>query len=212
MARESTRAARRRPRCRGPRIPGEPRSSDTVLASNGERRGVRPTWTNPLTSGLRLDARPSQNSEEPRLRPACNLVHPPRKKLLSCCKNARGTFPRFALGFTATGGWSLVRSRRFRHKLMLGLALVVGSVGLLLGGTLYGFRAYTNTVRTTERKLYEHQQVEILLVALTEPPRSSQTDVNTEFSDLNKMTNLSRDIAAAYRVELSRTVEQGLDP
>ena len=106
----------------------------------------------------------------------------------------------------------MVRPRRLRHKLMLGLALVVGSVGLLLGGTLYGFRAYTNTVRTTERKLYEHQQVEILLVALTEPPRSSQTDVNTEFSDLNKMTNLSRDIAAAYRVELSRTVEQGLDP
>src|SRR5205814_9878561 len=130
-----------------------------------------------------------------------------RKKLLSFCKNALGRFPplrrtpgpRTGRDAGGAGGRArpsggkedspVARPRRLRHKLMLGLALVVGSVGLLLGGTLYGIRSYTNTVRTTERKLYEHQQVEILLVALTEPPRSSQTDVNTEFSDLNKMTN-----------------------
>ena len=43
------------------------------------------------------------------------------------------------------------RRRRLRHKLMLGLTLVVGSVVLLLGGTLYGINAYLTTVKTTER-------------------------------------------------------------
>ena len=36
----------------------------------------------------------------------------------------------------------MARPRRLRYKLMLGLGLVVGSVALLVGGTLYGIRAY----------------------------------------------------------------------
>ena len=49
----------------------------------------------------------------------------------------------------------MARPRRLRHKLMLGLALVVGSVGFLLAGTLYGINSYLTTVQTTERKLEE---------------------------------------------------------
>ena len=58
------------------------------------------------------------------------------------------------------------RRRRLRHKLMLGLTLVVGSVMLLLGGTLYGINAYLTTVKTTERKLEELQVVNILIKTL----------------------------------------------
>ena len=53
----------------------------------------------------------------------------------------------------------MARPRRLRYKLMLGLALVVGSVVLLVAGTLYGIRAYTATVKTTERKMVELQLV-----------------------------------------------------
>src|SRR6185312_6188840 len=94
---------------------------------------------------------------------------------------------------------------------MLGLALVVGSVGLLLGGTAYGFRAYLNTVRTTERKLNELQQVNVTLFALA-PNKPTPTDINTEYNDLNNQAELARTFAGAYRTEVNRTVEAGLDP
>src|SRR5581483_12251561 len=45
---------------------------------------------------------------------------------------------------------------RIRHKLMLGLALVVGVMALLLGGTLHGLWSYYNTmnnIRGTETEL-----------------------------------------------------------
>ena len=46
-----------------------------------------------------------------------------------------------------------------RHKLVLGLLLVVASVGLLLGGTLFGQSSYLETMQTTQRKLDEMQIV-----------------------------------------------------
>ena len=104
----------------------------------------------------------------------------------------------------------MARPRRLRHKLMLGLALVVGSVGLLLGGTLYGLNAYLNTVRTTERKLYELLQVNIMHAALQRPISSS--DINTERADLNKNIEDAQSFANVYRTELGLTVTQGLDP
>jgi len=50
---------------------------------------------------------------------------------------------------------------------------VVGSVGLLLGGTLYGINSYLTTVQTTERKLYELQQVNVILHTLTGGERAA---------------------------------------
>jgi signal transduction histidine kinase len=95
---------------------------------------------------------------------------------------------------------------------MLGLALVVGSVGLLLGGTLYGLNAYLNTVKTTERKLLELQQLNVVLAMLTGPQPAAAPDVNTEFNDLNRQTELARVYAGEYRKELAETVRQGHDP
>lgn len=49
----------------------------------------------------------------------------------------------------------MARPWRLRHKLVLGLALVVGGVALLLGGTLFGLSSYAFAMRGTDRKLDE---------------------------------------------------------
>lgn len=105
----------------------------------------------------------------------------------------------------------MARPRRLRHKLMLGLALVVGSVGLLLGGTAYGFRSYTNTVRLTERKVFELQQVNILLQHLDQAPKPS-TDVNSEYTQFATQIELARTVSGVYRKEVQLTIDSGLDP
>lgn len=106
----------------------------------------------------------------------------------------------------------MARPRRLRHKLMLGLALVVGSVGFLLGGTAYGFRSYTNTVRVTERKLYELQQVNVTVQFLVELQQPMPLDVNAEYTAFMKQTKMAEAFAQSYRKELNVTVEDGLDP
>lgn len=53
----------------------------------------------------------------------------------------------------------MARPWRLRHKLVLGLALVVGSVVLLLGGALFGQSSYLDTMQVTQRKLDEMQIV-----------------------------------------------------
>lgn len=53
----------------------------------------------------------------------------------------------------------MARPWRLRHKLGLGLALVVGSVALLLGGALFGQSSFVANMQTTERKLNEIQVV-----------------------------------------------------
>ena len=51
------------------------------------------------------------------------------------------------------------RPWQLRHKLIFGLALVVASVALLLGGALLGLSSYFETMDTTQRKLDEMQIV-----------------------------------------------------
>ena len=62
---------------------------------------------------------------------------------------------------------------RIRHKLMLGLVLVVGIMALLLGGTLRGLWSYYATVNLIRWKLEEQQQAEKLKEAIPISTRSS---------------------------------------
>jgi signal transduction histidine kinase len=48
----------------------------------------------------------------------------------------------------------VARPWRLRHKLSLGLALVVASVGLLFGGSLFGLSSYVDAMRTSADKLH----------------------------------------------------------
>ena len=69
----------------------------------------------------------------------------------------------------------MARPRRLRYKLMLGLGLVIGSVALLVGGTLYGIRAYNATVKTTERKMVELHFTNLLVETLKGPEQTDPT-------------------------------------
>ena len=51
---------------------------------------------------------------------------------------------------------------RIRHKLLLGLGVVVGIIGFLLGSTLYGLAAFTATVKIAESKVTELHHAELL--------------------------------------------------
>lgn len=106
----------------------------------------------------------------------------------------------------------MARRRTLRHKLMLGLALVVGSVGVLLGGTLYGIRAYLMTVQTTERKQTEFQQVNVLIKTLSEADRGDSGDVGSELKQFRDKVELARAFLTTYRKEHAETESLGLDP
>src|SRR5262249_61533264 len=71
---------------------------------------------------------------------------------------------------------------RLRHKLLLGLALVVGIIATLLAGTVQGLSSYVATMKTTDSKLSELQMAEKLrasvahLVAPCDPERNEPAD------------------------------------
>lgn len=105
----------------------------------------------------------------------------------------------------------MARPRRLRHKLMLGLALVVGSVGLLLGGTAYGFRAYLQSVHTTEKKVTELQYLNVTVQALIGNPQAP-TDDTAAYTDMMARIDQTLTWTGAYRERLAETVAAGLDP
>lgn len=103
----------------------------------------------------------------------------------------------------------MARPRRLRSKLMLGLGLVVGSVTLLVGGTLYGIQAYRATVKTTERKMQELQRANILVETLKGPDQADPTGEDREFEQLLQSAEVQ---LAMFREENAETVKLGRDP
>lgn len=107
----------------------------------------------------------------------------------------------------------MARPRRLRHKLMLGLGLVVASVGLLLAGTLYGIQAYMSTVQTTERKLNEVQYSTVVINTLAAIDKPEPMDLSTEYKHIRTQTEVARSFIEPYQTKiLAETVALGLDP
>src|SRR5262249_26348618 len=82
--------------------------------------------------------------------------------LATCAERGRGNRGRDPGGFRAAlgrepgqGGPGVACRRRIRHKLMLGLGVVIAVIGLLTGGTALGLRSYQLTIRNFESKLAE---------------------------------------------------------
>lgn len=113
------------------------------------------------------------------------------------------------------------RPWRLRHKLILGLALVVGSVALLLGGALFGLLSYEQTMRTTRGKLEEMQMVSVLRDHVHAIEASGQGDrregegstLDRERQGIRDATRLGLEALVQYRLTLeSGSVAHHLDP
>jgi two-component system NtrC family sensor kinase len=115
------------------------------------------------------------------------------------------------------GGVPVARPRRLRYKLMLGLGLVIGSVALLLGGTIYGMQAYSRTVRTTERKMVELEYVSNIVGCLTpKTPFSSPEDFEKAIQEIlgedRSKKDRKRGILDEFEALNQDTIARGLEP
>ena len=113
----------------------------------------------------------------------------------------------------------MARSWRLRHKLILGLALVVVSIGLLLGGAMLGLSSYFKTMGTTDRKLDEMQCVTQLrdhihkIGEATPLDLGKEPDVNKEKAHILGRLADAEHTLSAYRATLTeQTLRQNLDP
>src|SRR4051812_18264067 len=65
------------------------------------------------------------------------------------------------------GGRGVAGQWRIRHKLLLGLGLVVGVMAVLLAGTVLGLLSYRNTANIMESKVRELDGVQKFKEAIT---------------------------------------------
>jgi signal transduction histidine kinase len=90
---------------------------------------------------------------------------------------------------------------RIRHKLLLGLSMVVGVIALLLVGTLQGLAAFTDTIKTSDTKIVQLHLAEDLqraigsLAGLTTEAQETADQEETRF---RTVLNAAREAFAAY--------------
>jgi two-component system NtrC family sensor kinase len=109
----------------------------------------------------------------------------------------------------------VARPWRIRHKLMVGLGLVVGIMFLLLGGTLFGLVSYMATMKTVDSKVLELQKANELKVtvnALAAPYPGSSPNYEAELQQLRPLILNARAKLNAYRDQLADTVKRHRDP
>jgi len=95
------------------------------------------------------------------------------------------------------------RRWRFRHKLSLGLALVVGIMALLLVGTLLGLRSYRWTMKSIDSKLHELKAVQDLREAVTAVALAADAP---NARDLEARIAVAREKLEVYREFLGATL------
>ena len=98
--------------------------------------------------------------------------------------------------------------RRLRHKLMLGLTLVAGSIGALAAGTCYGFYAFYTSTKTTAKKLDELTITNQMIETLNNLDQGDHTDHKTYLVQVQT----SQQLLDELRKMNARTVASGLDP
>jgi signal transduction histidine kinase len=118
----------------------------------------------------------------------------------------------------------VARHWRLRNKLLLGLALVVGSVTLLLSGTVQGLTSYVSTMNTADSKLAELLILDDLkpavsaVIAPTESANKQSAIVpeNLPRADEPRLTReklaRAREIFDQYKKRFQDTVARNRDP
>lgn len=91
---------------------------------------------------------------------------------------------------------------RIRHKLLLGLAVVVGVIALLLVGTLQGLAAFTETVRTADSKIVELHLADDLKRAVggLHLKHDQNQTLDEEEARLRSHLHVAREALAAFEV------------
>lgn len=108
------------------------------------------------------------------------------------------------------------RPWQLRHKLIFGLALVVASVALLLGGALLGLTSYFQTMDTIQRKHAEMQIVvklrdQIHKTGEFRPQDHTSPDLQTDV--ILEESRKGRAVLADYESTLkNKTIRRKLDP
>jgi len=107
----------------------------------------------------------------------------------------------------------LARPWRLRHKLLLGLALVVGILTTLLAGTVQGLSSYIAAMKTTDSKLRELHQAEELRAAvaqLTTP--EPNTPSAEEAKRMKAKLQQARQKLDEYEAQFQDTLSRRRDP
>lgn len=99
---------------------------------------------------------------------------------------------------------------RIRHKLILGLGLVVGILALLLAGTYKGLSSYSVTTNNIDSKLVELHFAEKLKEALRVPLESNPSTIEPD--ELVRKLQPARQALSDYEEALTDTVNRGRDP
>ena len=103
---------------------------------------------------------------------------------------------------------------RIRHKLTLGLGLVIGIIALLLAGTVYGLQKFRVTLKSINNKHAELAEAETFI----EKVSGLKAAMGTRGGNLDEMANLNNALEGAktalnqYDVRLQRTVSQEWNP
>jgi two-component system NtrC family sensor kinase len=103
---------------------------------------------------------------------------------------------------------------RIRHKLMLGLGLVVAVIALLLGGTLYGLARFRTTMKSIDSKHAEwieaeHFKEAVDILKATVENNSGMPDA---LADCRQALQAANGALDAYQVKLRDTLRHGRDP
>ncbi len=98
---------------------------------------------------------------------------------------------------------------RIRHKLMLGLVLVMGVMVLLLGGTLQGLWSYWATTQSIRYKAEELKQAEDLNVSIASLKNRVERYDSNDRPAVEKVIDTGRGRLTDYNQKLEITIQQG---
>jgi signal transduction histidine kinase len=116
---------------------------------------------------------------------------------------------------------------RIRHKLILGLGLVIGVIALLLAGTLKGLLSYNDTVKSIESKVAEQAKAEAFVEVVgrlptlqtpRSPPRPDEvvspepSNLPYERQRLQETIEQAKEKLAEYEAQLHETLHRRRDP
>jgi len=94
---------------------------------------------------------------------------------------------------------------RIRHKLMLGMGLVMAIMGLLVAGTLKGLASYRATMRTIDTKLVELSGADNLRDVIKDLGLPSSTPRTAAF-EMGERVRVAKDALKAYEDKLFKSV------